>query len=179
MHRNPTIAPVASWDGASQAAWDAVLALPFGRLGVRCSAERLIELAYLPAATAPRAPGAPQAALVGELQAQLLAYCADPDHRFTLPLLTRGSEFQRRVWELMRGIPRGSVLRYGDAARLLGSAARAVGGACRANPFAPIVPCHRIVAAAGLGGFAGSRGDDALAIKAWLLHHEGVDVGAR
>ncbi|OIQ74059.1 methylated-DNA--protein-cysteine methyltransferase [mine drainage metagenome] len=178
MHRTPTIAPVASWDGASQAAWDAVLALPFGRLGVRCSAERLIELAYLPAATPPRAAGAPQAALVGELRAQLLAYCADPDHRFTLPLAERGSVFQRRVWDLMREIPRGSVLRYGDAAQRLGSAARAIGGACRANPFAPIVPCHRIVAAAGLGGFAGSRGDDALAIKAWLLHHEGVDVGA-
>jgi methylated-DNA-[protein]-cysteine S-methyltransferase len=179
MPRTPTIAPVASWDGAVHAAWDAVLALPFGRLGVRCSAAQLLELAYLPAATPARAAGGERAALVRELQAQLLAYCADPDHRFSLPLAERGSDFQRRVWQLMGEIARGSVLRYGDAARRLGSAARAVGGACRANPFAPIVPCHRIVAAAGLGGFAGSRGDDALAIKAWLLRHEGVDVDAR
>ena len=178
MHRTPTIAPVASWDGAAQAAWDAVLALPFSSLGVRCSADHLLELAYLPAATSPRAASAATAALVRELQAQLLAYCADPDHRFTLPLAARGTAFQRRVWQLLGEIPRGRVLRYGEAARQLGSAARAVGGACRANPFAPIVPCHRIVGAGGLGGFAGSRGDDALAIKAWLLRHEGVeDVG--
>ncbi len=178
MHRNPTIAPVASWDGAPQLAWDAVLALPFGRLGVRCSADALVELAYLPAHTPPRAAPGARTALVDELQAQLLAYCANPDFRFALPLAERGTAFQRRVWSLMREIPRGSVLRYGEAARRLDSAARAVGGACRANPFAPIVPCHRIVAAGGLGGFAGSRGDDALAIKAWLLRHEGVDVGA-
>ena len=178
MHRNPSIAPVASWDGAPQLPWDAVLALPFGHLGVRCSTDALLELAYLPASTPPRAAAGGRSALACALQAQLLAYCADPDFPFALPLAERGTAFQRRVWALMRQIPRGSVLRYGDAAQRLGSAARAVGGACRANPFAPIVPCHRIVAAGGLGGFAGSRGDDALAIKAWLLRHEGVDVGA-
>ncbi len=169
-----TLRRVAEWDDAPRTDWDAVLSLPFGVVGVRCSDQALHELAYLPRGVASRAPAAARQPLVDELHAQLLAYCSDPDHRFTLPLAERGSVFQRRVWDLLCAIPRGQVLRYGEAARLLGSAARAVGGACRANPFAPLIPCHRIVAAGGLGGFAGSRADDALGIKVWLLRHEGV-----
>ena len=171
-----TMRRVADWDDAPRDDWDAVLGLPFGRLGVRCGDAALHELAYLPDAVASRPPVASRQPLVGELQAQLLAYCVDPDHRFSVPLAARGSAFQRRVWDLLCAIPRGQVLRYGDAARLLGSAPRAVGGACRANPFAPLIPCHRIVGAGGLGGFAGSRADAALALKRWLLRHEGVDV---
>ncbi|MDE2121840.1 MAG: MGMT family protein, partial [Betaproteobacteria bacterium] len=50
----------------------------------------------------------------------------------------------------------------------------AVGGACASNPFAPLVPCHRVVARGGLGGFAGSTeaGGELLGIKRWLLAHE-------
>jgi methylated-DNA-[protein]-cysteine S-methyltransferase len=55
----------------------------------------------------------------------------------------------------------------------LGSSARAVGGACRRNPVPIVVPCHRVIAAAGgAGGFMGQRGGEALAIKLWLLAHE-------
>ncbi len=167
---------VAEWDDAPRTDWDAVLTLPFGRLGVRCADGALHELAYLAPDAAGAQPAPSRSALVRELHAQLRAYCADADHRFSLPLAERGSAFQRRVWALLCTIPRGRVLRYGDAARLLGSAPRAVGGACRANPFAPLIPCHRIVGAGGLGGFAGSRADDALTLKRWLLRHEGVDV---
>lgn len=159
---------------ASGHGWSAVYALDFGRIGLIERDDRIVELVYLPGDTAPLAP---LTALGREVGAQLRAYCRDPDHRFDLPLHDAGTEFQRRVWQLLRDIPRGRVLRYGEAAQQLGSAARAVGQACRANPFPPLVPCHRIVAAGGLGGFAGAAADpddERLHVKRWLLRHEGV-----
>lgn len=157
-------------------AWDAVLVLPFGRLGVRCSSTQLLQTEYLPGAGAPCPAPAPLAALVAELQGQLLAYCRDPRQRMHLPLAPAGSAFQARVWSALRDIPVGSTLSYGELARQLGSSARAVGGACASNPFAPVVPCHRVVGRGGLGGFAGSTdlGGDLLGIKRWLLRHEGA-----
>ena len=68
----------------------------------------------------------------------------------------RGTSFQRRVWALTLTIPAGEVRTYGWMARRLKSSARAVGQALKRNPFAPRVPCHRVVAAGGkLGGYAG------------------------
>lgn len=153
--------------------WDTVLELPFGKLGLRCSKTEVLALEYLPAATPPRTASTP---LAREVQAQLQAYCRDPGHRFDLPLSPAGTAFQRRVWTLLREIPCGTTRTYGEAARQLGSAARAVGQACGANPHAPVIPCHRIVAAAGLGGFAHSTdaAGELLLIKRWLLLHEGA-----
>ena len=66
-------------------------------------------------------------------------------------------------------IPFGETESYGSMARRLGSAAQAVGQACGANPIPVIVPCHRVVAAGGLGGFSGGAG---VATKEILLAHE-------
>jgi methylated-DNA-[protein]-cysteine S-methyltransferase len=84
--------------------------------------------------------------------------------------------FQERVYELTRRIPRGHVSTYGVLARTLGcGSAQAVGQALRRNPFAPEVPCHRVVAADGtLHGFGGGRTADDLARKRRLLEREGV-----
>ncbi|MEW6560196.1 MAG: methylated-DNA--[protein]-cysteine S-methyltransferase [Pseudomonadota bacterium] len=153
------------------AAPDAVIGLPFGRMGLHCTDEAVTRLDYLPPETPLRPP---VASLCRELHAQLLAYCADPAHRFDLPLQPAGTPFQRRVWTLLRQIPPGRTRTYGDAAAELHSAARAVGQACGANPFAPIVPCHRIVARGGLGGFAHSTAESGylLGVKRWLIQHE-------
>lgn len=150
---------------------DAVIALPFGRMGLFCSPHAVLHLAYLPPDT-PLIP--PAGALCRELAAQLQAYAEDPSHRFDLPLATVGTTYQQRVWALLRQIPPGRTRTYGDAAAELRSAARAVGQACAENPFAPIVPCHRIVARGGLGGFAHSTAESGylLGIKRWLLQHE-------
>lgn len=82
------------------------------------------------------------------------------------PFLQAGSPFQRRVWQLISAIPAGETRTYGKIATQLGdrALARAVGGACGANPCPLLIPCHRVVAAQGLGGFGGG-----LAIKARLL----------
>jgi methylated-DNA-[protein]-cysteine S-methyltransferase len=103
---------------------------------------------------------------------QLRAYFTDPHYCFHLKLdFGEASAFQRRVWAALQEIPAGRVMTYGYLAARLGTSARAIGAACRSNPIPIIVPCHRVVAAQGLGGYMGGRG---LAYKHWLLHHEGV-----
>jgi methylated-DNA-[protein]-cysteine S-methyltransferase len=85
-------------------------------------------------------------------------------------------EFHRRVYELALQIPRGQTLTYGEIANRLGEpgSARAVGQALGANPFAPVVPCHRVLAAgAKLGGFSAQGG---LATKLRVLAIEGARV---
>jgi len=88
--------------------------------------------------------------------------------------------FQRRVYDATRKIPRGQVTTYGELARRIGcGSARAVGQALRVNPFAPEVPCHRVVAADGtLTGFGGKRDTAALMRKRRLLEAEGVAFDA-
>lgn len=84
--------------------------------------------------------------------------------------------FARRVYALLRRVPAGRVVSYGEIARALGCVSpRAVGQALRRNPFAPEVPCHRVIAADGrIGGFQGSREDAVLRRKMDLLAREGV-----
>jgi len=107
---------------------------------------------------------------------QLGQYFADGHAGFDLAVAATGTQFQQRVWSLMRAIPAGETRTYGAIARELGSAPRAVGQACRANPLPIVVPCHRVVGARGLGGFAGDTSGRRLAVKQWLLRHEGVAV---
>lgn len=91
--------------------------------------------------------------------------------------LTGTTSFQRRVWEIMRGIPLGKTLSYGEVAEAVGraTAVRATGGACGANPIPLLIPCHRVLAAhGGLGGFSGG-----LDWKRKLLAIEGVTYQER
>jgi methylated-DNA-[protein]-cysteine S-methyltransferase len=85
------------------------------------------------------------------------------------------TEFQMRVYSAIQKIPKGKITSYGALAKVLGSSPRAVGQALRNNPFAPIVPCHRVVAAEGkLGGFSGQTSGEKLQKKMKLLSDEGV-----
>lgn len=153
--------------------FDAAVPAPFGAVGIRLAGGQLRELVYLPPSHPLREPADALSARVAE---QLAAYFSDPDFRFDLPLAATGTAFQRRVWEVISGIPRGESLTYGEVAKRLRSAPRAVGQACGANWYPMVIPCHRVLGAGGLGGFAHS--DDTqgfhLAVKRWLLAHEGV-----
>ncbi len=86
--------------------------------------------------------------------------------------------FNERVWNLMKKIPRGRVTTYKELARALGTHAyRAVGNACRHNPYAPEVPCHRVVKSSGeIGGFGGQTKGRNIRRKITLLKREGVEV---
>jgi methylated-DNA-[protein]-cysteine S-methyltransferase len=86
------------------------------------------------------------------------------------------TDFHRRCWDACRRIPRGSVTTYGRLAAAAGSpgAARAAGRAMACNPYAPEVPCHRVVASDGrLTGYSGEGGVDR---KAAMLAAEGVPI---
>jgi len=108
------------------------------------------------------------------VKAELERYFLDPQAAFSVPIAPRGTAFQQRVWEAMLRIPAGQVRSYGEIAREIGSGARAVGNACRRNPIPLIIPCHRVVSAQGIGGYSGATDGRKLAIKRWLLAHEGV-----
>lgn len=152
--------------------YDAVLATPFGALGVRTENRAITEIAFLPPGTEPRPP---RNALAQRACGQLARYLADPKNGFDLPLRAAGTDFQKRVWRAIAAIPEGRTLTYGAIAAELKSAPRAVGQACGRNPFPVVVPCHRVVAAdGGLGGFANARGGFLLDAKRWLLQHEGA-----
>ena len=105
-----------------------------------------------------------------EAEAQLHAYFAGELQRFELPLAPRGTAFQRSVWDAVGEIPYGTTTSYSELARSIGrpSACRAVGAANGRNPLPVIVPCHRVVGAAGaLTGYGGG-----LARKRLLLAFE-------
>ncbi len=106
---------------------------------------------------------------------QLNEYFDGTRREFDLPLAPNGTAFQQSVWQAMCAIPAGRTRTYGDLARDLKSAAQPVGTACGANPIPIIIPCHRVVAADGLGGYSGDGGVET---KAQLLRLEGVPVQA-
>ncbi len=151
--------------------FSAIVETSFGAIGIRTESGVLRELVYLPATFDEKKPGD---ALSERVARQVERYLSDPDFRFDLPLASVGTVFQQKVWEAISSIPRGKVLTYGDIARRIRSAPRAVGQACGANWFPLVIPCHRVTAANGLGGF--SHDDDEtgfhLGVKRWLLAHE-------
>lgn len=155
------------------ASYQAVIATPLGRIGIGMAGAVVSVLDYLPADAVEQAP---MDAAAGRVVEQLLAYFHDPRTPFSVALIPAASAFQQQVREALQAIPIGTVLTYGELARQLGTAARAIGGACRSNPLPILIPCHRVVGRQGLGGYAGAVTGDPLALKRWLLRHEGVDV---
>ena len=154
----------------------ATLRAPFAVLGVRTSATAVTDLAYLPDAHPERAPADRVAArAIREIE----RYLDDPQFEFGVPLDPGGTPFQRRVWDAIRAIPLSESRTYGEIARAVRSAPRAVGQACGANRVALIIPCHRVVGSRGaLGGFMNADAGDPIAVKRWLLTHEGYRFGA-
>ena len=153
-----------------QNAYQAIFALPCARLGIRVENEALVGVDFL-SRLGPLLK--PSATLAKEVCAQLEGYCRNPDFHFDLPLQLSGTAYQRRVWQALRNIPRGTALTYGGLATQLASGPRAVGRACGDNKLPIIIPCHRVVAKSGPGGFMHHAQGAPLAIKAWLLQHEG------
>lgn len=107
-----------------------------------------------------------------DVATELNAYFNNAIHRINLPTKTAGTEFQQRVWRALCEIPSGRTLTYGALAAKINSSPRAVGQACRKNPLPVIVPCHRIVSANGMVGYAGETEGELPSIKQWLLQHE-------
>ncbi|SKA07022.1 methylated-DNA-[protein]-cysteine S-methyltransferase [Enhydrobacter aerosaccus] len=142
---------------------------PVGRLSLEAEGEALCAVRWT---NADEPPLDTPSRVLREATLQLKRYFERKLKRFDLPLLQHGTDFQKRVWAMMRDIPYGETATYGGMAMALGSGPRAVGMACGRNPIPIIVPCHRVLASGGKeGGFSGGRG---LPTKRQLLAVEGV-----
>ncbi len=122
----------------------------------------------------PLRPSTHTAPLVRGAARQLEEYFAQSRTTFAVALApVVSTAFQHDVWRALKSVPYGQVATYADVAALVGRprAARAVGNANHANPWPVFVPCHRVVARHGLGGYGG--GED---LKRYLLALEGVEI---
>ncbi|MGQ0652415.1 MAG: methylated-DNA--[protein]-cysteine S-methyltransferase [Betaproteobacteria bacterium] len=154
--------------------YDVTIDFPKFKVALATHEGRVVEIRYLPL-SAPAV--AARNALAAEAARQIAAYRENPDTAFDLPLVIEGSELEKGVWRAMCAIPRGRTRTYGEIARELKSEARVVGQACGDNRLPIVIPCHRVVAAGGIGGFAHSTGGYLLEVKRWLLAHEcGADA---
>lgn len=108
--------------------------------------------------------------LIKETSKQLFEYFSGKRQYFNVPILIEGTEFQKKVWNVLMTIPYGKTVCYGDIAKQIGQpkASRAVGGANNKNRIPIIIPCHRVIGTSGkLVGYA-----DGLEKKEFLLNLE-------
>lgn len=149
--------------------YDVVVAFPKMKVGVETRGGLVVGIRYLPLSS----PSVlPRNALAERALEQLERYREDPDATFDLPLAIEGTALQRGVWQAMCAIPRGKTRTYGELARELEAEARAVGQACGDNRLPMVIPCHRVVAANGIGGFSHATEGYLIEVKRWLLAHE-------
>jgi len=140
---------------------------PVGDIAVTERAGAIVELAWT---TVPATDEAAATPLLREALQQLRAYFDGGRTVFDLPLAPAVDAFQRRVLAALEAIPYGCTRSYGEIARELGTYGQPVGAACGANPIPILIPCHRVLAADGLGGFSAPGG---IETKIALLKHEG------
>lgn len=148
--------------------------MPFGFAILRASATALVSVELVETAGITLRHESP---VLVEATRQIMAYLENPRWRFSLPINLRGTPFQRKVWAGLLEIPVSCTKTYGQFATEFESGARAIAAACRANELPLVVPCHRIVASKGLGGYAGQVDGFAVEVKKWLLKHEGALLG--
>jgi methylated-DNA-[protein]-cysteine S-methyltransferase len=146
----------------------AAVAAPFGGIEIESDGKWITALRFV------RRPQIiePACARAARAVSQLQSYLVNPQTVFDLPLKIGGTELQRQVWSAIAAIRCGTTRRYGDIAAELDAPARAVGQACGDNRLPVVIPCHRVIGASGIGGFAHSRDDFELSVKRWLLEHE-------
>ncbi len=152
--------------------YDALINTSFGAIAISAHANQLaIEFLTDPPSKENKQSANP---LVARAYEQIIQYLQNPTP-FNLPISLHGTEYQQRVWQAIASIPLGQTRTYGQLSRQISSGPRAVANACGANQLPLIIPCHRVVAQNGIGGFMQSK-LNGLQVKKWLLKHEGVDM---
>jgi methylated-DNA-[protein]-cysteine S-methyltransferase len=144
---------------------------PIGRLVLECDGDILIGIWLPNERRHVRKDAEDIPPVLKETASQLDEYFAGERTDFDVPMELDGTDFQREVWTELTRIPYGETISYGELARRVGrpSAPRAVGQANGRNPIPVIVPCHRVLASNGIGGYGGG-----LKVKRQLLAVEGV-----
>ena len=141
---------------------------PAGSLEILMRGKLLCKLQWLLAPSLEAESGA----LPTALEQQLDQFWLTGKMAISTAILQQGTEFQQKVWNALSLIPLGQTKTYGELAKELDTAPRALAGACRKNPFPLIIPCHRVLAITGIGGYAGATTGKLVKIKAALLEHE-------
>jgi len=153
--------------------YDALINTPFGAIAISTHANQLA-IEFLTESPSKENKQSTNS-LVAKAYEQIIQYLQNPVS-FNLPVSLHGTEYQQRVWQAIASIPLGQTRTYGQLAYQIGSGPRAVANACGANQLPLVIPCHRVVAQNGIGGFMQSK-PNGLQVKKWLLKHEGVDMG--
>jgi methylated-DNA-[protein]-cysteine S-methyltransferase len=148
---------------------------PIGLIEAAACARGVVSVGFVRKRKASSGPKGEGAAHVALCLTELDRYFRGQGRGFSVPLDLRGTPFQKKVWARLRKIRYGATAGYGEIAAVIGKpgAARAVGGSNHRNPVGIIVPCHRVIGAAGdLTGYGAG-----LWRKKWLLEHEKAHVG--
>ena len=155
--------------------FSAVMPAPFGAIGINAQDDFLLGLELLSHDMLDDSAIEKMAsdAFTQNIVNQITAYLLNPSAALAGPYAVHGTPFQKRVWKAIADIPSGQVLNYTQLADKVSSGPRAVANACGANHIPLFIPCHRVVAKNGLGGFMQGEASG-LTIKQWLLKHEGV-----
>lgn len=151
--------------------WQGVFCSPVGYLQCQGIGDVLTGIDYA-VLQAKHLPSLPRPARRIEKQLQQYFDQAKAFSLESIPLAPQGTNFQQRVWAAICDIPFGETLTYGELAKRLNTAAQPVGQALKHNPISLIIPCHRIVAQSGLGGYGGHTDGIKIKRKQWLLTHE-------
>lgn len=146
-----------------------IIKTPIGKIQICIENEFITQIAFIDLDTKLQAS---TNNLLCEAAMQIEQYFTKKNFYFDLPLKLTGTALQQKVWLRLQKIPYGKTVTYGELARELNTSARAIGGACRKNPLLLAIPCHRVIAVDGLGGFSGKRSGHFLDIKQWLLENE-------
>lgn len=140
---------------------------PLGCIKVECSSEHLLSVSFIKVDEHSPINHHP---ILQETTLQLKAFFEGKLRTFTIPMNQNGTEFQKKVWDLLYNIPYGKTISYNELAKQYGDikAIRAVAAANGRNNIAIIIPCHRVIGSdRSLTGYAGG-----LWRKKWLLDHE-------
>ena len=151
-----------------------IIPSPIGPLGIVADHEKILGVYFEGTLDFSAIPTVNNKKLMQQLKQELKEYFSGQRKKFSIPYALRGTDFQIKVWQALAKIPYGQTRSYQEIAEALGSGARAVGNACRMNPVPVIIPCHRVVAKNGLGGFAGKTQGKLCGIKKQLLMREGI-----
>lgn len=150
--------------------YDVIFSTDIATIGLQFNGDRLSKLSYLEAGLAKAAKNKQQEVVKNKLIKYLAVKSKVKE--LDIGVLLDVTDFQRSVLKQLQKIPYGETRTYGDIAKILKTSPRAVGNACRKNPVPIVIPCHRVVAAKGIGGYDGAVDGDKLDIKNWLLKIE-------
>lgn len=149
--------------------YNAIINTPIGKLGLIITNNKLAKIEFLPLQAREFSPKNP---VVQQIFKRIKEYFSNPQLQFKFQLQLKGTPLQQKIWQTIQKIPCNKTITYGELAQKIATSPRVIGNACRRNPIPLVIPCHRVVAATGLGGYCGKNNKNFLRIKQWLLTHE-------